>query len=139
MKPYFAALRNQANNKAKEASLSILGISHPPLRNHLSKQLSDDEPLVTEPVFEPMFAWETDSKTMTDLVKENLLSQAVVNALNAESGFLSNINTKLGKIFYRINLNLALLQAVQVQVKPNVLWYRCWKIYIEKCPKITNR
>lgn len=85
MKPYFAALRNQANNKAKEASLSILGISHPPLRNHLSKQLSDDEPLVTEPVFEPMFAWETDSKTMTDLVKENLLSQAVVNALNAES------------------------------------------------------
>lgn len=85
MKPYFAALRNQANNKAKEASLSILGISHPPLRNHLSKQLSENEPLVTEPVFEPMFAWEMHSQTMTNLVKENLLSEAVVNALDAKS------------------------------------------------------
>ncbi|MDD0823806.1 DEAD/DEAH box helicase [Mannheimia sp. AT1] len=85
MKPYFAALRNQANNKAKEATLSILGISYPPLRNYLSKQLSDNEPLVTEPVFEPMFAWEMHSQTMAHLVKENLLSEAVVNALDAQS------------------------------------------------------
>lgn len=85
MKPYFAALRNQANNKAKETSLSILGISHPPLRNYLSKQLSENEPLVTEPVFEPMFAWEMHSQTMTDLVKENLLSEAVINALDDKS------------------------------------------------------
>lgn len=85
MKPYFAALRNQANNKAKEASLSILGISHPPLRNYLSKQLSESEPLVTEPVFEPMFGWEMHTQTMADLVKENLLSEAVVNALDNKS------------------------------------------------------
>lgn len=82
MKPYFAALRNQANNKAREASLSILGISQPELRNHLSHQMNQSETFVAEPVFEPMFAWETDSRKMTDLVKENLLSEAVVNALD---------------------------------------------------------
>ena len=39
MKAYFSKLRIQTNNKAKEASLSILGISQPELRNHLSQQM----------------------------------------------------------------------------------------------------
>lgn len=83
MKPYFSQLKNQANNKAKEASLSILGISQPELRNHLSQQIDRDEPFVTQPVFEPMFAWEKHSKTMTELMREGILSPAVVKALDS--------------------------------------------------------
>lgn len=82
MKPYFSVLKKQANNKAKEASLSILGISKPELRNHLSQQMNEIEPFVTKPVFEPMFAWEMHSKKMTDLVKEHLISEDVANALD---------------------------------------------------------
>ncbi|WGE64651.1 DEAD/DEAH box helicase [Actinobacillus equuli] len=85
MKPYFAVLRNHTNNKAKEASLSILGISQPVLRNYLSEQIKESEPFVTQPVFEPMFQWEMHSKKMTDLVEENLLSEEIVNALDAKS------------------------------------------------------
>lgn len=47
MKAYFSKLRIQTNNKAKEASLSILGISQPELRNHLSQQMTQCEAFVT--------------------------------------------------------------------------------------------
>ncbi|HDR1208489.1 TPA: hypothetical protein QB282_002166, partial [Pasteurella multocida] len=76
MKPYFSILRNQTNNKAKEASLSILGITQPELRNHLSRQIDQDEPFVTQPIFEPMFAWEKHNKQMSELSTEGLLSPA---------------------------------------------------------------
>ncbi|AWB53682.1 DEAD/DEAH box helicase [Pasteurella multocida] len=85
MKPYFSILRNQTNNKAKEASLSILGITQPELRNHLSRQIDQDEPFVTQPIFEPMFAWEKHNKQMSELSTEGLLSPAIINALDNET------------------------------------------------------
>ncbi|NMV21961.1 hypothetical protein HKB23_06035, partial [Vibrio parahaemolyticus] len=58
MKGYFSTLKQQANNRAKESTLSVLGISNPSLRNHLSERFETVEPFVHGPVFEQTFAWE---------------------------------------------------------------------------------
>ena len=84
MKAYFSKLRTQTNNKAKEASLSILGISQPELRNHLSQQMTQCEAFVTQPIFEPMFSWEKHIHKMEELGREGLLSDAVIEALNSD-------------------------------------------------------
>lgn len=84
MKAYFSKLRTQTNNKAKEASLSILGISQPELRNHLSQQMTQSEAFVTQPIFEPMFSWEKHIHKMEELGREGLLSDAVIEALNSD-------------------------------------------------------
>lgn len=85
MKDYFSNLKLQANKRAQEASLSVLGINNPSLRNHLSKLFTTTEPFVHGPVLEQTFAWEQDKDVqMSDLVSEGLLSPEVVNALDAD-------------------------------------------------------
>lgn len=85
MKHYFSTLKQQANSRAKESTLSILGINNPALRNHLSERMETDEQFVHGPVFEQMFAWEASDKSMASIVSEGLLSEAVINALDAEN------------------------------------------------------
>ncbi|MBF4217866.1 hypothetical protein, partial [Vibrio anguillarum] len=85
MKQYFATLKQQANSRAKESTLSILGIKNPALRNHLSERMETDEKFVHGPVFEQMFAWEADEITIEDLstsAHNNLLSPELLNALD---------------------------------------------------------
>ena len=47
-------MTKQAYAKAKEATLSVLGINNPSLRNHLNNKMQTDEPFVHGPVFEQM-------------------------------------------------------------------------------------
>ena len=85
MNGYFSTLKKQANTRAKEATLSVLGINNPNLRKHLSYKMQTDEPFVNGPVFEQMFSWERNTEfQMKDLVSKGLLSQAVVEALDAD-------------------------------------------------------
>lgn len=82
-KGYFSSLKKQANSRAKESTLSILGIRHPALRNHLSERMDYAEPFIHGPVFEQTFSWEPSEKTMGSLVGDNLLSAKVVDALDS--------------------------------------------------------
>ncbi len=84
MKAYFSALKTQANNRAKESTLSILGISNPSLRDHLSKLMNSKEPFVNGPVFEQMFGWEQSDFTMRNLISKGVLTQELVTALDSK-------------------------------------------------------
>ncbi|WP_199775703.1 hypothetical protein [Pseudoalteromonas sp. T1lg22] len=85
MNKYFSTLKKRANDRAKEATLSVLGINNPSLRSHLNQKMETDEKFINGPVFEQMFSWERDTNyQMQDLVSEGLLSQAVVDALDSD-------------------------------------------------------
>ncbi|WP_386695005.1 DEAD/DEAH box helicase [Lonepinella sp. MS14435] len=122
MRPYFATLKEQANNRAKESSLSILGISNPSLRNHLSKQMTEEEPFVTKPVFEPMFAWKAHTNTMEELVTEGLLSKEIVTALNEAVIQDADENNKNRYAFKK-------------QWKPFAHQYKAWKDLLSDTPQ----
>lgn len=81
MKGYFATLKKQANARAKEATLSMLGINNANLRTHLNDLMEGDEPFIHGPVFEQMFGWEAHSKKMSEMP---MLSSAVMDALDHE-------------------------------------------------------
>lgn len=89
MNSYFSELVKQSVSRATESTLSILGISDPALRTHLSQQMKSDcgssEAFLAPPLFEHMFGWEKDlDKTISDL-KPNLLSEKVISALDDDS------------------------------------------------------
>lgn len=86
MNVFFSTLKKQANSRAKEATLSVLGINNPNLRNHLNNKMETDEQFIHGPVFEQMFSWERNTDyTMQDLVQKGLLSQEVVDALDSKN------------------------------------------------------
>lgn len=82
MEGYFSTLKKQANSRAKEATLSVLGINKPNLRNHLNDLFESDEPFVHGPVFEQMFGWEPHSEKICDL---NMLSPRIIDALDHDN------------------------------------------------------
>lgn len=87
MSGYFKDLINQSLNRTRESTLSILGITDPGLRAHLSEQLSDqlgqDGCMLAPPVFEHTFGWEEGEVALSEL-EGDLLNPSVVSAL-AES------------------------------------------------------
>jgi len=87
MARYFSSLINQSIARAKESTLSILGVANPALRNHLSEQMQadcgSDNAFLASPVFEHTFGWEFAKPTIKEL-SGNLLSTAVVKALDSE-------------------------------------------------------
>ncbi|WP_064604419.1 DEAD/DEAH box helicase [Photobacterium sp. J15] len=88
MTRYFSDLVEQSVSRSREATLSILGISDSALRTHLGQVLSKDcgesESFLAPPLFEHTFGWEFAEPKISDL-KGNLLSQAVISALDDES------------------------------------------------------
>jgi superfamily II DNA or RNA helicase len=82
---YFSSLTQESIQKNKEATLSILGISHPELRNVLEQQMSqavgEDQSFLSSPVIEQMFAWKKGQPTLEDLGGE-LLHANVIDALD---------------------------------------------------------
>ncbi|WP_168406035.1 DEAD/DEAH box helicase [Acinetobacter indicus] len=85
MYKYFSSLTQESIQKNKEATLSILGISHPELRNVLEQQMSqavgEDQSFLSSPVIEQMFAWKKGQPTLEDLGGE-LLHANVIDALD---------------------------------------------------------
>ena len=85
---YFSELVNQSIARAKESSLSVLGITNPALRQHLATQMSQDcgesESMMATPLFEHTFGWTEADRTMGQLAEDRLLSSAVLDALDKE-------------------------------------------------------
>ena len=90
MTAYFQPLINQLSNRASEATLSILGISDPALRQFLSAQFN--QPLggegsnnfLADPVFEAIFEWETNINGRTmDALASSLLERQLIEAMDS--------------------------------------------------------
>ncbi|MBW8190310.1 DEAD/DEAH box helicase [Neiella marina] len=90
MSQYFSSLVEQSIARSQEATLSVLGITNPNLREHLtqvmSQQSGEQESFMAPPLFEHTFGWEF-AKPKMERLKGNLLSAEVVDALdNNENG-----------------------------------------------------
>ncbi|MDV7426666.1 DEAD/DEAH box helicase [Acinetobacter baumannii] len=98
MQRYYSDLLEQACQRTKESTLSVLGISDPELREHLAEQMSQlpggKFSFLAPPVFEHTFAWKQAQVTMSDL-SGKLLAKSVVDALDAEN----NGRYRFGKEF----------------------------------------
>jgi|WetSurSiteA1Bulk_404760.scaffolds.fasta_scaffold00005_24 DEAD/DEAH box helicase domain-containing protein len=85
MTAYFAPLINQLSRRSAEATLSILGISHPALRQFLSQQFNlpfgNDNNFLADPVFEAIFGWEEAHQTLEHLAG-SLLERALIDAMD---------------------------------------------------------
>nr|WP_234005641.1 hypothetical protein [Cronobacter sakazakii] len=59
---FFSSLIEQSLSRSTEATLSILGVTNPRLREHLTQQMSADcgKPgsFLASPVFQQMFGWQ---------------------------------------------------------------------------------
>ncbi|MBR8842152.1 DEAD/DEAH box helicase [Pseudoalteromonas sp. JC3] len=85
---YFSELVYQSLARAKESSLSVLGITNPHLRQHLQDRMQQDcgqnESMMASPLFEHTFGWTEADKTMHELVADKLLSPAVLASLDKD-------------------------------------------------------
>jgi hypothetical protein len=86
---YFADLVAQSLSRAKESTLSVLGITNPALRKHLQDQMQspcgDEGSFLASPLFEHTFGWTPSSSTLNTLVKDKLLSKKVVDSLDKKT------------------------------------------------------
>jgi len=90
MTKYFSKLVEQSLSRSTEATLSILGVTNPSLREHLSEQMKsecgEDGSFLAPPLFEQTFGWEESGFTMDQLSSnKKLLSNAVVKSLDEKS------------------------------------------------------
>lgn len=117
MTRFFSELVTQSISRASEATLSILGITNPSLRNHLSELLSSEcgnsQAMLAPPVFEHTFGWESGDRDMAQLSGE-LLAPELVDALDNETN---------GR--YRFNKS----------IKPYTHQLTAWQTLLEEPPK----
>lgn len=83
---YFQPLIRQLSERSAEATLSILGISHPELRQFLSEQFNkpvgDANNFLADPVFEAIFGWEEANISM-DRLAGSLLERSLLEAMDS--------------------------------------------------------
>ena len=108
MSHYFSSLVKQSLSRTTEATLSVSGIVHPSLREHLSHQMNAEcgKPgsFLAPPMFEQTFGWASADQTMMQLVDTGLLSEAVVNSLNQKEVYaVKDGERKKVKNKYRFN------------------------------------
>ena len=88
MSRYFSSLVKQSLSRTTEATLSVSGIVHPGLREHLAKQMNAEcgKPgsFLAPPMFEQTFGWKAADRTMEQLVADGLLSKSVVDSLDSK-------------------------------------------------------
>lgn len=84
MSGYFKELVNQSLNRTREATVSILGVTDPGLRQHLVEQMhnrmGEEGCFLAPPVFEHTFGWEQGDVTLAQL-KGDLLSPSLLSAI----------------------------------------------------------
>uniref|UniRef100_E6QEW3 DEAD/DEAH box helicase n=1 Tax=mine drainage metagenome TaxID=410659 RepID=E6QEW3_9ZZZZ len=87
---YFKDLVEQSLSRAREATLSVLGISDSGLREHLSSQMSDELGkegcFLAPPVFEHTFGWHQSDESFGSLAG-NLLSTSLVSTLESADNY----------------------------------------------------
>lgn len=83
---FFTDLVAQSLSRAKESTLSVLGVTNPGLREHLQNQMQgqcgQDGSFLASPLFEHTFGWTPATSKMSTLVEENLLSKKVLASLD---------------------------------------------------------
>lgn len=113
MYKYFSSLTQESIQKNKEATLSILGISHPELRDVLGQQMSqaagEDQSFLSSPVIEQMFAWKKGQSTLGDLGDE-LLHTKVIDALDHEGNGTYRFDRKYQPYVHQLKSWKALLE-----------------------------
>jgi ATP-dependent helicase YprA (DUF1998 family) len=86
MSKYFQALIQQLSSRSAEATLSILGISDPYLRQFLSEQfnqpIGSETNFLADPVFEAIFGWEEANLTL-DKLAGSLLERSLIEAMDS--------------------------------------------------------
>ncbi|SDK62609.1 DEAD/DEAH box helicase [Microbulbifer yueqingensis] len=86
---YFQGLVEQSISRAKQSTLSILGISDPHLRAHLAQQMSEELGaegcFLAPPVFEHTFGWQPSQSSLASLAGA-LLEPELVKTLGDASG-----------------------------------------------------
>lgn len=90
MTKYFSSLVEQSLSRSTESTLSILGITDPKLRSHLSNVMSSEcgseGSFLSQPIFEQTFGWAESELTMEQLASEKgLLSREIVDSLDSKS------------------------------------------------------
>ncbi|MBX9753742.1 MAG: DEAD/DEAH box helicase [Pseudomonadaceae bacterium] len=90
MDRYFSSLVEQARSRTTEATLSVLSITDPGLREHLGNimraECGKEGAFLAPPLFEQTFGWEESSLTMEDLAsKHQLLSKEIVASLDGKA------------------------------------------------------
>jgi ATP-dependent helicase YprA (DUF1998 family) len=97
MSGYFRDLVNESLHRAREATLSILGISDAGLRAHLAEQMHDrmgeEGCFLAPPVFEHTFGWASADPTLEEL-KGTLLSESVIRALGKAPKYRFDANIR---------------------------------------------
>jgi hypothetical protein len=69
---YFSSLIEQSLSRSTEATLSIMGVTNPQLREHLAtngRRLWKSGSFLASPVFQQMFGWKASNKTMRNLTE----------------------------------------------------------------------
>lgn len=88
MDQFFSGLVNQSLSRMTESTLSILSITNPALRDHLANQMNSTcgspGSFLAPPLFEQTFGWKPAPVTMSELVKQGLLSHGVVQSLDSK-------------------------------------------------------
>ena len=90
MEHYFQDIVNRINQRSIEATLSLLGITHSGLRQHLKtiydQPISTPTSFLADPVFEPLFGWQEDKVTMADLSGDLLQPELIDSMDNPPKG-----------------------------------------------------
>src|SRR5690625_1487700 len=87
MSKYFSSLVEQSLSRTTEATLSILSITDPGLRQHLGDlmraECGSEGSFLAPPLFEQTFGWEESGRTMQQLAAQaGLLSPDLVASLD---------------------------------------------------------
>jgi len=85
MSKYFHPLIEQLSQRSAEATLSILGISHPALREFLSRKfnqaIGSENNFLADPVFEHIFGWE-EANIVMDKLAGSLIERELIEAMH---------------------------------------------------------
>lgn len=85
---YYQNIYDLISQRSIEATVSMLGITHKELRQHLSQELNtqaENKRFLAEPVFEATFPWEASDKVMNSL-SGTLLLPSLVEAMDKAKG-----------------------------------------------------
>lgn len=111
---YFSSLVSQSLNRSTEATLSIIGVTNPALRSHLSEafrsQSGQEGSFLASPVFEQMFGWEQAPVTMRQLAEQGLLNSGLVNALDSKNNKNYRFNSEWSPFTHQLASWQALLE-----------------------------
>lgn len=84
---YFSDLLTQVAERSRQAAISRLGFGNVALRHHMSDMFGRaygvNGSFLGDPTFEAVFGWKPARETMRDLVASTLLSQDLVDAMDA--------------------------------------------------------